>query len=423
TPDGSPITKTRDFLSDLNLATGLAFGHGGVFVLQVPYLLFYPDRDGDDKPDGDPEVLLRGFGMEDADSVANSLTWGPGGWLYGCQGSTVTANIRGIEFQQGVWRYHPITHRFELFCEGGGNSWGLDFDRTGQLLYSTNHGGFTMLHGVQGAYYWKQFGKHGALHNPHAFGYFDHVPHQNFMGGHVTVGGMVYQSDAFPESYRNKVIAGDLLGHGVYWHEVTPQGSSFRSRHGGGLLRANDDWFAVSDLTIGPDGAVYVADWHDKRMAHPDPDAEWDRDTGRIYRIEPRGAKPQPVRNLRRMSSRELVDLLGSRNQWYVRKARRLLADRRDPEVILPLQRLVRDGKDETHALECFWALYVSGGFDEHFALEALQHRSGPIRRWAVRLLGDDGRVTAEEFARLETMAKSDPDVHVRSQLGCTAKR
>ena len=85
----------------------------------VPYLLFYPDRDRDDRPDGDPEVLLTGFGMEDAHSVANSLTWGPDGWLYGLQGSTVTARVRGVEFQQGVWRYHPRTRRFELFCEAG----------------------------------------------------------------------------------------------------------------------------------------------------------------------------------------------------------------------------------------------------------------------------------------------------------------
>jgi len=102
----------------------------------------------------------------------------------------VTSNIRGIEFQQGVWRYHPITHRFELFCEGGGNSWGLDFDAHGNLFYSTNFGGYAMLHGVQGAYYWKQFGKHGALHNPYTYGYFDHVPHKDLRGGHVTVGGV-----------------------------------------------------------------------------------------------------------------------------------------------------------------------------------------------------------------------------------------
>ncbi len=124
--------SAKDFISGLNLASGLAFGHGGVFVLQFPYLLFYPDENRDDIPDSDPQVLLTGFGTEGAHSVANSLTLGPDGWLSGCQGSTVTANIRGIEFQQGVWRYHPISKRFEIFCEGGGNSWGLDSDEDGE---------------------------------------------------------------------------------------------------------------------------------------------------------------------------------------------------------------------------------------------------------------------------------------------------
>src|SRR5262245_61760077 len=201
--------RAKDFVKGLNLASGFAFGHGGVFVLNVPYLLFYPDRNRDDVPDSDPTVLLKGFGMDDAHSVANSLTWGPDGWLYGCQGSTVTSNIRGIEFQQGVWRYHPLTKEFELFCEGGGNSWGLDFDRDGRLLYSTNFGGFVTLHGMPGAYLWKNFGKHGELHNPYAYGYFDHVPHQNFFGGHVTVGGIVYRGEAYPEKFRGKYIAGD----------------------------------------------------------------------------------------------------------------------------------------------------------------------------------------------------------------------
>jgi putative membrane-bound dehydrogenase-like protein len=128
------MDQAQDFVDGLNLASGFAFGHGGVFVMNVPYLLFYPDQDRDDRPDSDPQVLLEGFGMQDAHSVANSLCFGPDGWLYGCQGSTVTANIRGIEFQQGIWRYHPKSKAFELFCEGGGNAWGLDFDATGELL-------------------------------------------------------------------------------------------------------------------------------------------------------------------------------------------------------------------------------------------------------------------------------------------------
>jgi putative membrane-bound dehydrogenase-like protein len=420
---GGRARKAKDFLSDLNLASGFAFGHGGVFVLQSPYLLFYPDRDRDDVPDADPDVLLSGFGMEDAHSVANSLTWGPDGWLYGCQGSTVTAHINGIEFQQGVWRYHPLTHKFELFCEGGGNSWGLDFDRHGNLLYSTNVGGFTMLHGVQGGYYWKSFGKHGGLHNLFAFGRLDHVPHANFKGGHVTVGGIVYQGDSFPERFRGKYVAADLLGHAVHWHDLSPDGSSFRSAHGGELLLANDTWFAPSDLTLGPDGSVYVADWYDKRTAHPDPDADWDRSNGRVYRIEAKGTRPAAAFDLARLGSDRLVSLLSHPNDWFRRKARQLLADRRDPEVIFPLRTLVLEAKDEELQLQALWALYVSGGFNEGIALTLLGHRNADVRRWAVRFLGDEGHVSPALATSLAELAATEPDAVVRSQLACTARR
>ena len=110
--------KFKDFVTGLNLASGMALGHGGVFVAQPPYLLFYADKNQDDIPDGDPEVLLTGFGMEDSHAFANSLVWGPDGWLYGAHGSTVNANIRGIEFQQGIWRYHPDHARVRVVRGG-----------------------------------------------------------------------------------------------------------------------------------------------------------------------------------------------------------------------------------------------------------------------------------------------------------------
>lgn len=410
----------RDFVDGLNLATGLAFGYGGVFVLNVPYLLFYPDRDRDDSPDADPEVLLNGFGMEDAHSVANSLTWGPDGWLYGCQGSTVTANIRGIEFQQGVWRYHPKTREFELFCEGGGNSWGLDFDRTGQLLYSTNYGGYVLLHGVQGSYLVKSFAKHGALHNPFAYGFFDHTPHQNFRGGHVTVGGIVYQGDSFPAEFQGKYIAGDLLGHGVYWHQIAANGSTFRTAHGGELLIANDSWFAPTDVTMGPDGAIYVSDWHDARTAHPDPDADWDRSNGRIYRIAAKGTPKAPPIDFAKLSTAELLKLHAHRSQWYVRRARWELANRQDGRD--QLLAWVKDG-DETTALEALWSLNAIGEFNEELADGLLNSLHASVRAWTVRLLGDGKHVSPEMGHRLDKFAEREPSVIVRQQLASTAAR
>ena len=414
--------RAHDFVQGLNLTSGLAFGNGGVFVIQVPYLLFYPDRDRDDRPDGDPEVLLSGFGMDDAHSVANSLTWGPDGWLYGLQGSTVTARIRGIEFQQGVWRYHPISKRFELFCEGGGNMWGLDFDPHGQLFASTNVGGFVMLHAVQGGYYWKSFGKHGPLHNPYTYGYFDHVLHSGLGGGHVSVGGLFYDSGAWPAAWRGRFIAGDLLGHSVHWHDVKPLGSTFQARQGGDLLRANDTWFAPTDQTLGPDGALYLTDWHDRRTAHPDPDADWDRTNGRIFAVAARGSKPARGVDLNMKSNAELVTLLNHSGAFYRRKARRLLSERRPHDVATILRDAAIAGRG-VPALEALWASYGCIGLDERAAAKLLNHPDLDMRAWCVRLIGDEPQLSSHFAGRLAELAAREPDVTVRAQLACTARR
>lgn len=413
----------RDFIDGLNLATGMAFGRGGVYVLQTPYLLFYPDRNGDDVPDSDPQVLLKGFGMEDAHSVANSLTWGPDGWLYGAQGSTVTANIRGIEFQQGVWRYHPVTDEFELFYEGGGNTWGLDFDAAGQMFASTNVGGYCFLHGVQGGYYWKSFGKHGALHNPYTFGYFDHVEHRDLKGGHVTVGGVIYKGDLLPDRFRGRYIAANLLSHTVYSHELTRHGSTYQARQVEDVLLANDTWFAPSDVTVGPDGALYVADWHDARTAHPDPDAEWDRTNGRIVRIAPRGSRANAQIDLNTLSPPQLIEALSSTNHWLVRRARRRLIESGDGNLVGPLMKLFTETEDAQLALEYLWVLHGIGAFDDQLATKALAHENENVRNWAARLLGDRRSVSPPMADALAELAASEPQSRVRSQLASTARR
>ncbi len=422
----------RDFVSGLNLASGLAFGHGGVFVLQVPYLLFYADRDRNDVPDGDPEVLLSGFGMQDAHSVANSLTWGPDGWLYGCQGSTVTSQIRGIEFQQGIWRYHPRTRQFELFCEGGGNAWGLDFDPDGHLLYSTNYGGYVLVHGVQGGNYVKSFAKHGQLHNPHAYGYFEHAPHKQFFGGHVTVGGIVYQGGAWPERFDGKYLAGDLLGHAAYFHELISNGSTFRTETVGKLLDSHDTWFAPTDLTLGYDGDVYVADWHDARTAHPDPDAQWDRSNGRIYRLSARAAWDNdllPV-DFAQLPTDQLLALHREPNQFIVRRARQELVRRQADELLPLLLETALKSTDAAFAREAFWSFLslqaptAEGSPQLHAAAaELLKSPHAVVRYWTVRWLGDCGTVSDALAHQLDELAETETSPHVRGQLASTAAR
>jgi hypothetical protein len=134
-----------DAITGLNIATSVALGRGNIWVLNPPYLLAYPDSTGDGRPTGDPEVHLEGFGLEDTHAVANSLQWGPDGWLYGVQGSTTTANVKSAKTEavsflgQAIWRYQPEDQVFELFAEGGGNNpFYLEFDSKGRIFSGSN---------------------------------------------------------------------------------------------------------------------------------------------------------------------------------------------------------------------------------------------------------------------------------------------
>jgi putative membrane-bound dehydrogenase-like protein len=413
--------RYKDFVAGLNLSTGLALGQRGVYVLQVPYLLFYADRDRDDVPDGDPEVLLEGFGMEDAQSLANHLTWGPDGWLYGVTGSTSSNRVRGVEFQQAVWRFHPRDRRFELFCEGGGNLFGLTFDADGNLFFSSN-GIDLAYHGVQGAYYRKNFGKHGPLHNPHAYGFFEHLPYDQTVAG-PRPGGTIYLGDALPGRFRGTLLCCDFLQHSASSWRLVPRGATFAATFNTTLLESRDTWFSAPDLGQGADGAVYVCDFHDRRTAHPDPDASWDRTNGRIYRIAPKETKPVRGLDLGAMTGAELVGLLRHPNGWYAEQARVELAARRDESTWPSLSAMARNPDDPRRALQGLWGVYVSGGFDDALASALLSHPGEYVRAWSVRLLGDGLEISPALAGRLAELASSDPSVIVRCQLAATARR
>src|SRR6185503_3386860 len=155
--------------------------------------------------------------------------------------------------------------------------------------------------------------------------------------------------------------------------------------------------FRPVDCELGPDGAVHVVDWCDRRASHLDPLDTWDRSNGRIYRIQSRNPKAseskltnrgQPGFDLHKLSSDQLVDLLAEPNAWFARKARLLLAERRDSHVLPRLRKQMFDNQNPRLALQSFWALYVSGGFDEKLAQQLLAHPNANVRAWTVRLLG-----------------------------------
>ncbi len=431
--DGDGVfDRHKTFVDGLNIATAVAQGRGGVWVLNPPYLLFYPDRDRDDVPDGDPVVHLRGFGMEDTHSVVNSLRWGPDGWLYAAQGSTVTGHVTRPGLDDGkepvhsmgqlIWRYHPETRRYEVFAEGGGNAFGVEIDSKGRI-YSGHNGGDTRgFHYVQGAYYQKGFSKHGPLSNPYAFGYFPAMKHNRVPRFTHTF--VFYEADAFPERYRGLLFGvAPLLNH-VVMSEVRSDGSSFQTRDVGLAVSSTDPWFRPVDIKLGPDGALYIADWYDKQVNHyRNHQGQIDPGNGRIYRLRARDADAarKPV-DLAALTTPDLVKLLAAPNKWTRQTALRLIGDRKDATLAPELRRLVESEQGQL-SLESLWALNLVGGLDGTTALKTLEHPDPYVRLWTARLVCDGPNVSSAFAAAMARRAAIEPAVEVRSQLASSAKR
>ncbi len=456
------LDKHKTFLDGLNIATSCALDRDGVWVMNPPYLLFYADKNHDDAPDGDPEVHLQGFGLEDTHSVANSLRWGPDGWLYGCQGSTTSSAVMrpGLDklpvhsMGQLIWRYHPATRRFEIYSEGGGNSFGCEIDAEGRVFSGHNGGDTRGFHYTQGGYYQKGFNKHGPLSNPYANGYFAAMGHANvprFTHNFVIDAGV-----ALPDKYRGHLFGVEPLQGRVVEAEITSDRSSFKTKDLGYSITSTDPRFRPVEIKAGPDGAIYVADMYEPQIAHRQHfQGLIDKDNGRIYRLSAKNSSPSKQADLGKKKTPELVEHLQQPNKWQRQTALRLISQRRD-RTVLPLLKKNIESSTGQFSLECLWAVYQLGGLDDAFAQKCLAHKEPLVREWTVRLSGDmplelaaaanatgravpgpreaqDAHLMGHRFAetrasiplarKLVDVAKSETYVRVRSQLASTAKR
>jgi putative membrane-bound dehydrogenase-like protein len=448
TGDGVADRRTV-FTDQVQMLTAVEVGHGGVWLMCPPQVLFIPDANGDDIPDGPAEVVLDGFEVarDNYHNFANGLRFGPDGWLYGrCGGSCPgrigrpgTADDQRFALEGGVWRYHPATKRVEVLCAGTTNPWGHDWNAVGEMFFVNTVNGH-LWHMIPGAHYVRPFTLDP---NPRTYQTIDmHADHWHFDtgkswtasrdgaanslgGGHAHIGTMIYQADQWPAEYRGRLMTLNLHGRRVNQELLKRHGSGYIASHLDDILLSEDPFFRGMELSCGPEGSVYVLDWSDTGECHEHTGVH--RTSGRVFRVSYReglqkiGSSVDTVpRDLRSLDNNQLIDLHGHRNQWFVRQSRLILQERltnaatgvdaTDP--VAKLRDMVQSG-DNDLAVSAMMTLIAIDRLDQSFALAMLGHRHESVRVWAIRGLTD--RVPIDDcYGPVQTVAMVDPEIKDR---------
>ncbi len=353
--------KFTVFADGLNIPSGLAIGYGGVWVANSPDILFLQDTDGDDHVDK-TEVVVTGFGRDDTHELPNSLTWGPDGYLYGLNGVFNPAHVkqgdREFDFTCAMFRIDPRSRRFELFAEGTSNPWGIAFDPLGNAFVSAcviDH----LWHLAETGYYIRQ----GGPYPPFTWPIGSIVNHQHQQAAYCGLN--YFDSDAYPEAYRDRMYMGNIHGNCLNVDRLTRRGSTYLAEGEADFLTANDSWFMPVAQKTGPDGCLYVLDWYDRyhcyQDARRDPEGI-DRLKGRLYRIR-YGASPRAApMNLRSESDDQLLARLQSPNLFIRQTAQRLLAERSHQATAKKLEAIVlNDGMSQKTRLHAMCGTCVDG--------------------------------------------------------------
>jgi len=394
--------KRTVFYDKAKVLTSVELGMGGVFLMCPPKLLFIPDRNGDDIPDGEPEVLLDGFSLTTGNhhTLANGLKWGPDGWLWGrvgissqaLVGKPGTPEAQRVAMNGGVWRYHPTKRIFQAVSHGTTNPWGMDWNEVGEPFFiNTVIGHF--WHAINGAYFDRMHGEHV---NKHAYEFIgQHADHYHFDtgagwtksraamdgssfaansdnlgGGHAHCGLMIYQGENWPEEYRGKAFTLNLHGRRINTERIEREGSGHVAKHDADFLTVGDPWFRGLDLIQGPDGGVFIADWSDTGECHEHDGVH--RSSGRIYKITYGDPKKPEFGDLSKLSGSQLFPLITSRNEWVARQVRQVLATRtalRERTGISQGELRQEFGRKRTpeDRLRIIWALQAIGGAEGYW--------------------------------------------------------
>lgn len=313
--------KTTVFADGLLIPTGVEPGDGGAYVAASTELLHLKDTDGDGKAD-ESRVVLSGFGTEDTHHILHTLRWGPDGMLYMNQSVYIHSHIEtphGVRRLNagGIWQFRPETMKLEVFARGFVNAWGHAFDDYGVSFATDGAGGEGINYVVPGASYVTAFGAERILSglNP---------------GSPKLCGLEIVSGRHLPDDWQGNLIANDFRGHRVCRYIVSEDGAGFSSREQVELIKSNHVAFRPIDVKMGPDGAIYIADWYNPIIQHGEVDfrdPRRDHTHGRIWRVTAKNRPLVPRPKLVGATVPELLEHLKAPEQWTRHNAKRVLKE------------------------------------------------------------------------------------------------
>jgi uncharacterized protein len=451
TNDDGRADKITVFADRLNLPSSLVFSNGGVIVAAAPHMLFLKDTDGDDKADI-RQVLSTGWGIRDSHAGPSNLQYAPDNHIWGVVGySGYDGEMNGkrMQFPQGAYRFKPDGTGFEFLTGSTNNTWGLGFSETFDVFGSTANNEPSFYMAIPNRYFEDVPGLSTGTRTSGGPGYqavaqfyaahyvTPYIRQVDVHGGYTAAAGHhLYTARAFPRPYWNRIAfitepTAHLVGQGI----MEKQGAGFVTRDGWNLLAGAEEWVAPVHAQVGPDGAVWVADWYNFISQHnPTPigfsngpgnayeTSMRDRHRGRIYRVVYRNAPPAARMSLSATDPAGLLRALASDNMLWRLHAQRLLVERGGKDVVPQLIGLVHNTSVDAigtngAALHALWTLHGLGELKTttteagRKAVEALKHPAAGVRKAAAMVLPAGAESGA---AILNAGLLQDPDLHTR---------
>jgi glucose/arabinose dehydrogenase len=386
--DGS-ADRVKVFADHLHVPTGLELWGGGLFVGQMPDLVFLKDTNGDDVAD-ERERVLNGLDSADTHHAMNSFVLDPGGALYFQEGTfhhTQVESIYGPPVRcanAGVFRYEPRTHRFEVYVTYPfANPHGHVFDHWGQDFVTDGTGSVN--------YYAAAFS--GRLDYPDKHRELDPFFQQRIR---PCPGTEILSSRHFPDELQGNYLIANVIGFlGILQYEVRDEGAGFKGSEVEPIVQSSDSNFRPSDLEIGPDGALYFLDWQNPiigHMQHNLRDPNRDRTHGRIYRVSCEG---RPLLRPAVIAGAPVASLLNllKEPEDRVRHRVRIELSSRPASEVLPAAKtwiasLDRDDPSyEHHLLEALWLHQSQDAVDRELLVRLLRSEDFRARAAATRVL------------------------------------